>query len=83
MDRLSLSLSSSKGERVPFRAGEGPTVDSPGFYGSGCLRHPTPDLRGGDDGADLFRSDVPAFDLLDDLDEHARTASRHALHLTL
>jgi hypothetical protein len=35
---LSLSLSPSKGERVPFRAGEGPPTGSPSFHGSGGLR---------------------------------------------
>jgi hypothetical protein len=83
VDHLSLSLSSSKGERVPFRAGEGPTADSPGFYGSGCLRLPTPNLRGGGDRADLFRAVVRAFDLLEGSDEQARIGSGHAPHLTL
>jgi len=35
---LSLSLSPSKGERVPARVGEGPPMDSPSLHGSGRVR---------------------------------------------
>ena len=34
---LTLSLSPSDGERVPFRAGEGSSAGPPGFHGSACL----------------------------------------------
>src|SRR5674476_1404534 len=40
---LTLSLSPSDGERVPVRAGEGSSADSPSFHEAGCLSLGTPD----------------------------------------
>src|SRR5664279_2570792 len=40
---LTPSLSPSDGERVPVRAGEGSSADSPSFHGSGCFSLGRPD----------------------------------------
>ena len=47
---LTPSLSSSDGERVPFRAGEGKSVALPRFHGLGCVmlrrsQHPSRTAR--------------------------------------